>query len=60
MRKKSLWLTLLAIAMLLLFLAGPGFAETITFGIYTSDKPTAMYHKFKPIIELDQVIELMS
>jgi len=28
----------------------PVHAETITFGVYTSDKPTAMYRKFKPIL----------
>jgi len=51
MRKKSLWVNLLAIAMLFVFFVGPSFAETITFGIYTSDKPTVMYQKFKPIID---------
>jgi phosphonate transport system substrate-binding protein len=28
----------------------PLHAETITFGVYTSDKPTTMYRKFKPIL----------
>ncbi len=51
MRKKSLLVNLLAIAMLFVSFVGPGFAETITFGIYTSDKPTTMYQKFKPIID---------
>jgi len=51
MRKKSLMINLLAIAMVFVFFVGPSFAETITFGIYTSDKPTVMYQKFKPIID---------
>ncbi len=51
MRKKSLLVNLLAIAMLLVVFGGPSFADTITFGIYTSDKPTVMYQKFKPIID---------
>jgi phosphonate transport system substrate-binding protein len=42
---------LLAIAILSVIFVGPGFAETITFGIYTSDKPTVMYQKFRPIID---------
>ena len=28
----------------------PVYAETIAFGVYTSDKPSAMYRKFKPIL----------
>ncbi len=51
MRKKSLIVNLLAIAMLLVLFVGPSLAETITFGIYTSDKPTVMYQKFKPITD---------
>ena len=51
MRKKVLMVNLLTIMMLCVIFVGPGIAETITFGIYTSDKPTAMYQKFKPIID---------
>ena len=29
----------------------PVYAETLTFGVYTSDKPSAMYRKFKPILD---------
>ena len=32
-------------------LIGPVYAETITFGVYTSDKPSAMYRKFMPILD---------
>jgi len=51
MRKKILLANLLAVAMLFVIFVGPGFTESITFGIYTSDKPSAMYQKFKPIID---------
>ncbi len=32
-------------------LASPASAEELTFGVYTSDKPTIMYKKFTPIIK---------
>jgi phosphonate transport system substrate-binding protein len=51
MYKKSkiiLWTT---IGLVCTMLITPVDAETITFGVYTSDKPTAMYRKFKPILE---------
>jgi len=51
MRKKYLLVNLLAIAMVFVLFVGPSFAETVTFGIYTSDKPSVMYQKFKPIID---------
>ena len=51
MKKISIAVTLLAIVMVFVIFVGPSFAETITFGIYTSDKPTAMFQKFKPIID---------
>jgi phosphonate transport system substrate-binding protein len=51
MKKISIAVTLLAIVMVFVIFVGPSFAETITFGIYTSDKPTVMYQKFKPIID---------
>ena len=51
MRKKSLWINLLVLATVSVITVCPSFAEVITFGIYTSDKPTAMYQKFKPIID---------
>ena len=37
--------------MLFTILIGPANAETLTFGVYTSDKPSAMYRKFKPILD---------
>jgi phosphonate transport system substrate-binding protein len=51
MRKKSLRVNLLVFATVSVIIVSTSFAETITFGIYTSDKPTAMYQKFKPIID---------
>jgi phosphonate transport system substrate-binding protein len=42
---------LFTIAVLSVIFVGQALAETITFGIYTSDKPTVMYQKFKPIID---------
>ncbi len=30
--------------------------KTITFGVYTSDKPTVMHKKFKPIIDYLQLL----
>jgi phosphonate transport system substrate-binding protein len=40
----------LAISLIGILLSLPLHAETITFGVYTSDKPTTMYRKFKPIL----------
>jgi len=51
MRRKYIFINVFVIAMFFVTLAGPSLAETITFGIYTSDKPTTMYQKFKPIID---------
>jgi phosphonate transport system substrate-binding protein len=51
MKKKYLLVNLFAVAMVFVLFVGPSFAETVTFGIYTSDKPTVMYQKFKPIID---------
>jgi len=45
--KLILWATIGLVCTLLI---GPVYAETITFGVYTSDKPSAMYRKFKPIL----------
>ena len=50
MNKKSTLILYLAICMLATVLSQPVYAETITFGVYTSDKPTTMYLKFKPIL----------
>ena len=30
--------------------AAPAYAETLVFGVYTSDKPTTMFNKFNPIL----------
>ena len=46
--KLILWATIGLVCTLLI---GPVYAETITFGVYTSDKPTAMYRKFMPILD---------
>jgi phosphonate transport system substrate-binding protein len=46
--KLTLWATIGLVCTLLI---APVNAETITFGVYTSDKPTAMYRKFKPILD---------
>ena len=35
---------------LCVFTPPSGFAETLIMGVYTSDKPTTMYKKFKPIL----------
>jgi phosphonate transport system substrate-binding protein len=43
--------TFLLSFILLLFIAFPARAEKITFGVYTSDKPTVMYKKFDPILQ---------
>ena len=51
MRKKYASINVFAIALLFVIFVCPSFAENITFGIYTSDKPTSMYQKFKPIID---------
>lgn len=40
----------LLIFIIFIFL-NPSFANELKFGIYTSDKPTEMYKKFKPIID---------
>ena len=50
MNKKSQFILYLAICMIGTVLSLPVYAETITFGVYTSDKPTTMYRKFKPIL----------
>ena len=50
MNKKSQFILYLAICMIGTVLSLPVYAETITFGVYTSDKPTTMYGKFKPIL----------
>ena len=51
MNKKSQFILCLTICMIVTVLSLPVYAETITFGIYTSDKATVMYQKFKPIID---------
>ena len=51
MNKKSKLILCLAICIIGTVLSLPVYAETITFGIYTSDKATVMYQKFKPIID---------
>jgi len=51
MKGKHLSGYIFAIVMAFFIFTGPGIAETVTFGIYTSDKPTAMYKKFKPIVD---------
>ena len=40
-----------AIGLVCTILIGPADAAPLTFGVYTSDKPTAMYRKFKPILD---------
>jgi phosphonate transport system substrate-binding protein len=51
MNKKSKLILWATIGLVCTILITPVYAETITFGVYTSDKPTAMYQKFKPIID---------
>jgi len=51
MKKKYLFIKIFTITILFMVFAGPVVAEKITFGLYASDKPTAMYQKFKPIID---------
>jgi len=46
--KLILWVT---IGLVCAILIGPADAASLTFGVYTSDKPTAMYRKFKPILD---------
>jgi phosphonate transport system substrate-binding protein len=51
MNKKNKLILGAAIGLLFTILIGPANAETLTFGVYTSDKPSAMYRKFKPILD---------
>ena len=51
MNKKSKLILWATIGLVCTILMTPVYAETITFGVYTSDKPTAMYQKFKSIID---------
>jgi phosphonate transport system substrate-binding protein len=51
MNKKSKLILWATIGLVCTILITPVYAETITFGVYTSDKPTAMYQKFKSIID---------
>jgi len=51
MKGKHLSGDIFVIVMAFFIFACPSIAETVTFGIYTSDKPTAMYKKFKPIVD---------
>ncbi|MDM8522265.1 phosphate/phosphite/phosphonate ABC transporter substrate-binding protein [Desulfococcaceae bacterium HSG8] len=51
MRQNFFWSRLLAFLMLLAVCAGQVYAEDITFGCYTSDKPTTMYGKFNLIMD---------
>ena len=50
MNVKSRLILSMAICIIGVLLSLPLHAETITFGVYTSDKPSTMYRKFKPII----------
>jgi len=51
MNKKSKLILWATIGLVCTILMTPVYAETITFGVYTSDKPTTMYRKFKPILD---------
>ena len=50
MKRKRFLTNLLAFSMLLIMSTVYAEADTLRFGVYTSDKPTAMYAKFKPIL----------
>ena len=49
---KKIWLKVIVTTLLIFpFCMSSVQAEDIIFGVYTSDKPTAMYRKFNPIID---------
>jgi phosphonate transport system substrate-binding protein len=50
MSNKTRLTLFLAIFVITVLFSLPLHAETITFGVYTSDKPSTMYRKFKPIL----------
>ena len=51
MKRKSFLGSFFVVVMLVAIFVGSSYAETITFGVYTSDKPSVMYKQFKPIVD---------
>jgi len=51
LEKKYAYKIFIVLALLFVNTVIPVYAETIKFGVYTSDKPTTMYKKFKPILD---------
>ena len=56
LNKRYMYRIFVVLALLLVNSVITVYAETIKFGVYTSDKPTTMYKKFKPIFLFPPVL----